>query len=74
MYLLINIPQFLSWLRGSVEEKISHIKYLILCASHWSLWYLMGISGFTSLLIPLNLTGPENLDHVYSVILIFLRS
>ena len=33
----------------------------------------MGIAGFTSLGIPLNLTGPEYLEHVSSVFIISLR-
>ena len=54
-------------------EKKSHIPFLIICSWHWSLWYLMGISGFTSIGILLNLIETEYLDNISSIFLFYLR-
>ena len=57
---------------GSVMEKTSHIPFLIICSRHWSLYELMGIAGFPSLGMPLNLAEPAYLEHVSSVFIFSL--
>ena len=54
-------------------EKTSHIPFMIICSRYWSLQDLMGIAGFPSLGIPLNLTEPAYLDHASSVFFFSLR-
>ena len=61
-----RISHFFYLLCGSGREKTYHIPFLIICSRHWSLYDLMGISGFPSLGIPLNLEEPAYLEHVSS--------
>ena len=62
---------YLLW--GSGRDKKSHIPFLIIWSQHWYLKDLIEVSGFPSLEIPLNLTYPEDLEHIISIFLFFLR-
>ena len=67
-----DIPLLL-FIAGYGRENKYHIPFMIICSRHWSLWYLIGISSFPYLGIPLNLTEPENLEHILSVLLFLWR-
>ena len=60
-------------LQGYGREKTSHIPFLIICSRYLSLYYLMSITGFTSLGITLNVTEPSYLVNVSSVFIFSLR-
>ena len=63
---------FFSLLSGSGRENTSHIPFLIIRSWNLSFKDLMGVAGFNSLGITLNLAEPEYLEHVSSVFIFSL--